>query len=402
MHFLLQAELVCLPGILLSRFDKGTVAAAFPAIEGVGEGVADRHLLRVFRKHRCPTVNLDQRNVNSTQAEHAEGGKEEDAALEVFWHDSQRGCEKAFSRAGFVNRFAQEAGGHIEPVHGRLIFMTSHFDCIARAIDLLVERHPEVPGLDELGRLAGLSPSHFQRLFVEFVGISPKRFSQYLFLQDARERLQRGEAVLEAALGAGLSGPGRLHDLTVRSEAVTPGEARSGGRGLDIEYDWSPTPFGWGLFARTQRGLCSFSLHEAESPEAFAGLGKRFPSARLRRNDGFAETLAEKIFQAKAGGGLTLHLRGTNFQIQVWKALMEIPDGLAASYGSIARMVERPKASRAVGTAVGNNPVAILIPCHRVLRESGAIGGYRWGLGRKRALLAWERVRPPRMAGAEQ
>jgi|TARA_B110000438_G_scaffold241792_1_gene241050 AraC family transcriptional regulator of adaptative response/methylated-DNA-[protein]-cysteine methyltransferase len=272
--------------------------------------------------------------------------------------------------------------------------MASHYDCIATAIDLLVKRHAEVPSLEELSGQAGLSLSHFQRLFTEFVGISPKRFSQHLFLQDARERLQRGEAVLDAALGSGLSGPGRLHHLTVHCEAVTPGEQRSGGKDLRIEYDWSLTPFGWGLFGKTSRGLCYFALHETASEEALAALKKRFPAADLEEKLGLAAELCARIFSSEPSGPIALHLRGTNFQIQVWQALMAIPDGLAASYGSVARKIDRPKASRAVGTAVGNNPVAILIPCHRVLRESGAIGGYRWGLDRKRALLAWERARP--------
>jgi AraC family transcriptional regulator of adaptative response/methylated-DNA-[protein]-cysteine methyltransferase len=268
--------------------------------------------------------------------------------------------------------------------------MASHYQSIARAIYYLVERHPESPSLEELSGLAGLSPSHFQRVFTEFAGISPKRFTQYLFLKDARERLRQGEAVLEAAYASGLSSPGRLHDLSVSCEALTPGEQRSGGKGLLIRYDWAETPFGEGLFAQTERGLCYFALHEERSSEGIAELKKRFPVASFTEASGMAEVLAHAIFQPSTGSPLRLHLRGTNFQIQVWQALMKIPHGLSASYGTIARLVENPKAARAVGTAIGNNPVAVVIPCHRVLRESGAIGGYRWGTDRKRALLAWE------------
>lgn len=271
--------------------------------------------------------------------------------------------------------------------------MASHFDSIAQAIDYLVKAHPDIPNLEMLGAQAGVSPSHFQRIFTEFAGISPKRFSQYLFLQDARERLQRGDSVLDAAIASGLSGPGRLHDLTIHCEAVTPGEQRSGGEGLEVEYDWELTPFGWGLFGKTPRGLCYFALHEAVSVKAFEALKKRFSAAKLLEKRGFGADICDQIFASDSKGTLHLHLRGTNFQIQVWQALMAIPDGLAASYGSVARRVGRPKASRAVGTAVGNNPVAILIPCHRVLRASGALGGYRWGQERKRALLVWERGR---------
>lgn len=270
------------------------------------------------------------------------------------------------------------------------------YERVARIIRLLDERQREQPSLDDLARAAGLSGSRLHRLFVEWVGITPKDFLQCLTLQHARAALRNGSSVLDAALDRGLSGPGRLHDLCVTLEAATPGEVKSGGGGLEIVYGVGPTPFGDCLIAESARGICHLSfLQDGRFEPAEAALRNEWPKAVYKREDSAAECVLGWMFHGEPNPdgtprNLRAWVRGTEFQVRVWRALLEIPCGRLVSYGQLAESIGQPRASRAVGTAVGSNSLAWLIPCHRVIRETGAIGGYRWGAGRKRALIAWE------------
>ncbi len=267
---------------------------------------------------------------------------------------------------------------------------------IERAIRYLEDHFQEQPALDEIAAHLNLSPYHFQRLFRRWAGISPKRFLQFLTVDYAKRCLDASESVLDAAFDSGLSGPGRLHDLFVNLDAVTPGEYKSGGQDLRIEYGFHDTPFGRCLLAATPRGICWLSFPESEDvQDAIEALRNRWPEARLlERPESTASTLAE-IFpeDPNAVRSLTLHVKGTNFQIKVWEALLRVPFGHMTTYRQIARSIGCPGAARAVGSAVGANPVACLIPCHRVIRNSGVLGQYRWGTARKKALLGHEAAR---------
>jgi AraC family transcriptional regulator of adaptative response/methylated-DNA-[protein]-cysteine methyltransferase len=273
---------------------------------------------------------------------------------------------------------------------------------VEAAIRYLEERQPEQPRLAEVAEHVGLSPWHFQRLFQRWAGVSPKRFLQFLTVEHAKRMLDASETVLETTWSAGLSSPGRLHDLFVTVEAVSPGEYKTGGEGLEIRWGVHPTPFGEALVAVSDRGVCQLSFGDPE--EALETLQKRFPEARRVEAPETTGPVSDRIFRrlragrgpADVKGGLSLHLRGTNFQLRVWRALLSIPDGGAVTYGRIARSLGQPGAAQAVGRAVGANPVAVLIPCHRVLRESGGLGGYRWGTERKWAILGWEGVKAGR------
>ncbi len=265
---------------------------------------------------------------------------------------------------------------------------------VERAIRFLEANAGRRPPLEEVARSAGLSPAHFQRLFSRWAGISPKRFLQFLAKEHAVEQLRASATVLDAAWDAGLSGPGRLHDLMVSSEAVTPGEVASGGRGLAIAWGFHPSPFGECLLGVTARGICHLSFVVSGGRRAaLAYLRRRWPRAALREDTALAARTAERVFSATRRREPRLHLAGTNFQLKVWEALLRIPRGAATTYGEVARRIGRPTAARAVAGAVGANPVAWLIPCHRVLRSVGGLGGYRWGVERKRAMLGWEAAR---------
>jgi AraC family transcriptional regulator of adaptative response/methylated-DNA-[protein]-cysteine methyltransferase len=273
---------------------------------------------------------------------------------------------------------------------------------VARALEFLNARTERPPALDEVARHVGLSPFHFQRLFRRFAGVSPKRYLQHAAALRAATSLEESRSVLDAAYAAGLSGPGRLHDLCVAVEAMSPGEIRSGGAGLEIAYGIAPSPFGRALVASTARGICALEFADAGEREAHATLAHAFPAAKLRRDDAMAASTLTAVFEhAHRDEPLTLHLAGTNFQLQVWRALLAIPSGALESYGELARRLGRDGAARAVGRAVGANPVAWLVPCHRVLAANGALHGYRHGLVRKQAMLALERSRadhPPESA----
>jgi len=265
----------------------------------------------------------------------------------------------------------------------------SGYERMDRIIRWLDEHYAEQPTLAQLAALAGLSEFHFHREFVRWTGVTPKDFVQCLTLNHARARLGAGDAVLEASLDAGLSGPGRLHDLCVTLEAATPGEVKSGGEGMEIIWGMAESPFGLCLVGETARGLCHLTFSENDDP--VSAIHEAWPRARLVNDD---EVAAEKIalifHPVAAGAGLRALVRGTAFQIRVWRALLEIPAGSVTTYGRLADRIGHPGAARAVGTAVGANTLACLIPCHRVIRETGVISGYRWGVGRKRSLIAWE------------
>ena len=269
----------------------------------------------------------------------------------------------------------------------------------ARAIRYLLEHRVDQPSLSEVADFAGLSPHHFERTFKRWAGVTPKQFLQFLTLDHAKSLLAESASVLDASYEVGLSSPGRLHDLFVSVEAVTPGEFKSCGEGVDVAWDVVPTAFGEALVATTARGVCYLSfVGELSVGAAAHDLEVAWPRAQVRRDPGevapVARRLAGQLDGAIGGDGpLRLHLRGTNFQLQVWQALLEIPTGAAVSYGEIAERIGRPRAVRAVASAIGANPVAFFIPCHRVIRSSGEMAGYRWGRGRKRALLGWESAR---------
>lgn len=269
------------------------------------------------------------------------------------------------------------------------------YERIARVIRYLDERHAEQPDLARLAEVAGLSPFHFHRLFSAWAGITPKDFLRCLTLAHAKALLREGLSVLDAALASGLSGPGRLHDLCVILEAATPGEVKSGGADWTISAGFADSPFGRCLIGVSPRGICHLSFIDAGDGAAdLAALHENWPRARLQRDDANAARLARRIFERPARRparpALRAIVKGTTFQVRVWRALMQVQPGTLVSYGRLAAALEKPAAARAVGTAVGRNPLAWLIPCHRVIRETGVIGDYRWGPVRKRAMVAWE------------
>ncbi len=267
---------------------------------------------------------------------------------------------------------------------------------IAAAIRYLDAHQASQPSLDAVAAHLHLSPWHFQRLFARWAGISPKRFVQYLTVDHARTLLAQTSNVLDASLESGLSGPGRLHDLFVHVEAVTPGEYKSGGQGLAIRYGFHLSPFGRCLLAVTERGICGLVFVEdvpGSAEAALASLRTRWPAATLLRDEAATARVMESIFPADALAEprpVHLLLKGTNFQLKVWEALLRVPAGGVTTYATVAQTIQQPAAARAVGSAVGANAIAYLIPCHRVIRKSGIVEGYRWGTVRKKAILGWE------------
>jgi len=270
------------------------------------------------------------------------------------------------------------------------------FDRIAKVIRYLDENHSAQPDLSALATAAGLSESHFHRLFHRWAGITPKDFLQCLTVEHAKQRLRDSANVFDSALDAGLSGPGRLHDLLVTIEAVSPGEFKAGGEGVTIEWGVAETPFGLCSLGWNRRGICHLAFRNLDEDFSHpAELRGNWPKARLQRDDSAARRQAKVIFNANAvfPAPLKAFVRATPFQLRVWRALVRIPEGSLVSYRAMAAAIGNPQASRAVGTACGSNPIAYLIPCHRVIRETGVVQGYRWGSTRKRALLAWESSR---------
>ena len=268
------------------------------------------------------------------------------------------------------------------------------YERIARVIRYLDECHADQPNLATLARHVGLSQHHFHRLFTSWAGITPKDFLQCLTLSHTREMLRQGKSILDAALDAGLSSLGRLHDLCVSLEAASPGEVKSGGEGWTITFGFADSPFGKCLIGESHRGICHLSFVESGDAIALGTLKAQWPRARLQQNNINANQLADHIFHRTTAKNSSVPLRafvrGTSFQVRVWRALMQVQSGTLVSYGGLAAALNQPTAARAVGSAVGQNPLAYLIPCHRVIRETGVIGDYRWGQVRKRAMLVWE------------
>jgi AraC family transcriptional regulator, regulatory protein of adaptative response / methylated-DNA-[protein]-cysteine methyltransferase len=269
------------------------------------------------------------------------------------------------------------------------------YERIARIIRYLDERHTDQPDLTTLAKHVGLSQHHFHRLFTSWAGITPKDFLQCLTLTHAKEMLRQGKSVLDAALDTGLSSPSRLHDLCISLEAASPGEVKSGGEGWTITIGFADSPFGKCLVGESHRGLCHLSfLDSNDKSAALAEVKSQWPRAHLHRDDIAASQLANRIFHPTTVKNsqipLRAFVRGTPFQVRVWRALLQVQRGTLVSYGGLAAAVNQSTAARAVGSAVGHNSLAYLIPCHRVIRETGALGDYRWGPVRKRAILAWE------------
>lgn len=270
---------------------------------------------------------------------------------------------------------------------------------IAHAIEHLTAHYQEQPSLSELAQKANLSEFHFQRLFTEWVGVSPKKFGQYLTLEHAKNRLRNGALLTDAAYETGLSGTGRLHDLFVTVEGVTPGQFKQAGQGLALSYGLFDSPFGqYVLGVITNKIALLHFLNDGDDPETI--LTATWPEATFRPDQENLQRLADQIFPlinttvpGNSAQPLPILLRGSAFQLKVWEALLKIPEGRLASYDQIAETIGQPTASRAVGTAIGSNPIGYLIPCHRVIKKTSLFGGYRWGTDRKQAMLGWEAAR---------
>lgn len=270
-----------------------------------------------------------------------------------------------------------------------------HYERVAEAIEYIQKNFKQQPSLDEIAAAVYLSPYHFQRLFTEWVGVSPKKFLQYISLEYAKSLLKnRHSNVLDVAHETGLSGSSRLHDLFVSIECMTPGEFKNGGEALHINYCYADSPFGKMILASTPKGICSIAFEE-DPNLALSNLKMRFPNASyFLMADQFHQD-ALFIFQNDWSrmDKIKLHLNGTPFQLKVWESLLSIPLGELTTYGDIARDIGKPNAPRAVGSAIGSNPVAFLIPCHRVIQSSGQLGGYMWGKSRKSAMIGWEAIK---------
>lgn len=267
-----------------------------------------------------------------------------------------------------------------------------NYNRIAQAIAYIKENFKEQPNLDEIAEQVHLSPFHFQRLFTEWAGTSPKKFLQYISVEHAKKMLKENQSTLfETAYNTGLSGTSRLHDLFINIEGMTPAEYKNGGKDLVINYSFAESPFGNLIVASTNKGICFMAFNEDDSV-ALEELNAKFPNALFLRKLDLIQQNALFIFQNDWSKlpEIKLHLKGTDFQLKVWETLMKIPMGQLSTYGAIARQIDKPNASRAVGTAIGSNPVAFLIPCHRVIQSTGILGGYMWGNTRKTAIIGWE------------
>jgi AraC family transcriptional regulator of adaptative response/methylated-DNA-[protein]-cysteine methyltransferase len=271
------------------------------------------------------------------------------------------------------------------------------YERIETAIRFLEENLRQQPSLEEVAAAIGLSEYHFHRLFSRWVGTTPKRFLQFLTAEYAKERLAESASVLDTAYDAGLSGGGRLHDLMVTLEAISPGEYKRGGSGLVISYGIHPSPFGACLLAVTERGICGLEfLADRTGKQTREDLAARWPGADLQQDPMRTAPYLARLFppsDREDGAPITLLVKGTNFQLSVWQALLRIPSGELVGYGEIARHLGKPGAARAVGSAVGSNPISYLIPCHRVIRSVADFGNYRWGAARKKAMIGWEAAR---------
>src|SRR5437764_3117529 len=280
------------------------------------------------------------------------------------------------------------------------------YERVANVIRFLDQHHTEQPDLAALASTAGLSPFHFHRLFSSWAGVTPKDFLQCLSLEHVKQLLRDSDNVFDAALNAGLSGPGRLHDLCVTLEAASPGEIKNGGAEMQIDYGFAETAFGEALIAETRRGVCHLSfVVDRGRNRARDLLISQWPNAKVNRNDARISELSAKIFaqvrDAARRPSLRAFVRGTPFQLRVWRALLRVPSGSLTTYGRLAQAIGQSQAARAVGSAVGANPIAFIIPCHRVIRETGALGNYHWDPIRKRAIVGWELLSPNSIGGEE-
>ncbi|OUS01033.1 cysteine methyltransferase [Flavobacteriales bacterium 33_180_T64] len=267
-----------------------------------------------------------------------------------------------------------------------------NYSRIAEAIAYIQQNFTEQPTLEEIAEKVHLSPFHFQRIFTDWAGVSPKKFLQYISVQHAKQILNNSQSTLfDTAYQTGLSGTGRLHDLFVKIEGMTPGEYKNKGENLNINYSFAESLFGLILVASTDKGICYMGFSD-DKKNAFSELKKRFPKASFIQQTDKIQQNALQIYTQDWSkiNKIKLHLKGTDFQLKVWEALLKIPTGNLATYGNIAKLIQKPKASRAVGTAIGNNPIAFLIPCHRVIQSTGTFGGYMWGTARKTAIIGWE------------
>jgi AraC family transcriptional regulator, regulatory protein of adaptative response / methylated-DNA-[protein]-cysteine methyltransferase len=271
-----------------------------------------------------------------------------------------------------------------------LLRASEDYSRIERAICYIEANTNRQPGLKEVADHIGLSEYHFQRLFIRWAGISPKRFLQFLTREHAKALLAHSASLLDTTYATGLSSPGRLHDLFIQTEAVTPGEYKSKGFGVSIAYGFCPSPFGECLIALTERGICFLGFIDGDRSSVFEEFRRSWPDASLIEDNDHTAQVIDRIFTPTQGNHLSLHLLGTNFQIKVWEALIRLPTRDVISYGTLAKKVGLVDGARAIGNAVAHNPIAYLIPCHRVLQGSGGFGGYRYGSLRKKAILGWE------------
>jgi AraC family transcriptional regulator of adaptative response/methylated-DNA-[protein]-cysteine methyltransferase len=266
-----------------------------------------------------------------------------------------------------------------------------HYKLVSETIQWVAEHQSAQPDLQRLSSEMGVSPHHLQRTFQAWAGVSPKQFLKSLTRNAALERLKRGSSVLDAALDSGLSGPGRLHDLMISTDALTPGEIRKHGEGVQLDYGFGETLFGKALVAWTPRGVNFLGFCEENGAEStFATLKEQWAKAKFRENPTTAQRWLDDIFSGSEEKPIPLWLRGSPFQLKVWEALLEIPEGTHTTYGRVAERIGHPGAARAVGSAIGSNPVSWIIPCHRVIRQMGEMGGYRWGGFTKRAMIGFE------------
>lgn len=265
------------------------------------------------------------------------------------------------------------------------------YERIAKAIDYIQQNFKDQPNLDEVADYLHLSPAHFQRLFSEWAGTSPKKFLQYISVEHAKSILKQNHSVLDATFETGLSSGSRLHDLFIQIEGMTPAEYKNGGENLTIHYRFSDTQFGRVLVASTTKGICKMSFVDGDM-DAYSLLQTQFPQAKLIEQSDDLQHNALALFSSNCTdlSQIKLHLKGTDFQLKVWESLLKIPMGQLSTYGELAQNIGNAKASRAVGTAIGRNPVAFLIPCHRVIQASGVLGEYHWGKTRKMSMIGWE------------
>lgn len=268
------------------------------------------------------------------------------------------------------------------------------FERIAKAITYITQNFKSQPSLDEVAESVNLSPFHFQKLFTEWAGVSPKKFLQYISIEHAKNvLLQNNTSLFDASQETGLSGTGRLHDLFINIEGMTPGEYKNGGADLNIYYECYNTRFGKVLIANTNKGICHISFIE-DAVVSINALKVKFPKAVYYQQPTHLQKQALNFFNTNSTkDNITLHIKGTPFQLKVWEALLHLPSGSLSSYNSIACAVENPKAVRAVGSAIGSNPIAYLIPCHRVIHSTGVLGNYHWGSARKAAIIGWEALK---------